>query len=243
MEQERQCMNADGPANGTGLLCLNCEERLWQEINWLADIYEPLADCLQRKRVIDGDESPRRGKGKGISQGLDLDDRVMEIRSAVRNLVKIGRLWILSRQGLDGSDLPYQPDQIPAMLRWIARNLHWIVRDQTGEDRLRAYAVSVVQTRQAAEKLVQPKDGEKPAYWYQIDGLSCGMKVGEGSGQKVCGGNVGVWVVGGRPTHTGFICEQNPGHVIPREQALRDARRRVSRAKEVGRLVEAILDT
>lgn len=224
------------------LLCVGCEYRLWREIHWLADIYDPLFPALTTRLNVEEriEQVKVSGAKDPMVQGMDLNDQAAGVRHEIRGIAYAGLGWILGRTAI-GSQPGYLPQTIPSSLRWIALHLDQITGDGAGVDKIRHWGSRVVAARQKAEELITPQPLMRE-YWYSIDGMACSAEVGdEGKAEQECGGALGLWVVQGKAVTKDFTCNLNPGHVTTRDRAIKDMYTRRMRAKQGAALLRAIL--
>ncbi|QDH48245.1 hypothetical protein SEA_MAMAPEARL_57 [Arthrobacter phage MamaPearl] len=242
IQLDRICINECGDKAVQGrLLCQTCAYRLWQELHWLADVYDTLFEALTRRLNVEekAEQVKVQGAKDPMVTGLDLNDDAARVRHDIRGIAYAGRGWIGllnggTHRGPGRKDVPYE-------LRYLARNLDALDRDSSGTDKMRHWGARVVAARQAAEKLVTP-DPLVSAYFYRIENLSCSIKSGEeGDSSVECGGALGVWMVQGKMVERDFSCAVNPGHTTTRDKAILDAHKRATQAKAAMGLIQAIL--
>ncbi|AZF97695.1 hypothetical protein SEA_CALLIEOMALLEY_59 [Arthrobacter phage CallieOMalley] len=237
----KDCLNECGSKAEPGkLLCDICSYRLWQELHWLADIYDPLFQALTRRLNVE--EKAEQVKVKGAKDpmvtGLDLNDEAAKVRHDIRGIAYAGRGWI-NLLGVGTSRGPGRKT-VPYELRYLARNFDQLDRDSSGSAKMQHWGNRVIAARQAAEKLLTP-DPLNSAYFYRIETLACSVECGD-EGQKIeCGGALGVWIVSGKMLERDFTCAINPAHIATRERAILDAHKRKTQYQAAKGLVEAIL--
>ncbi|ALY10014.1 hypothetical protein FDH62_gp56 [Arthrobacter phage Pumancara] len=234
------CINDEDRAEEGKLLCYVCSYRLWQELHWLADVYDPLFEALTRRLNVEqkAEQVKVRGSKDPMVTGLDLNDDAAKVRHDIRGIAYAGRGWL----GGLGGDTARGPGRkgVAYELRYLARNLDTLDRDSGGGDKMKHWGSRVVAARLAAEKLLTP-DPLRSAYFFHIEGLSCEVNVGEDEQVTRCGGHLGVWMVEGQMVERDFSCAINPGHIVKRETAIRNAQRRAIQAKAGIRLIQEIL--
>ncbi|AZS07040.1 hypothetical protein SEA_CHEWCHEW_57 [Arthrobacter phage ChewChew] len=239
---DRICINeCEARAEAGHLLCQTCGFRLWQELHWLADVYDPLFQALTRRMNVEekAEQVKVQGAKDPMVTGLDLNDEAARVRHDIRGIAYAGRGWINllfagTSRGPGRKDVPYE-------LRYLARNLDTLDGDPAGADKMRHWGARVVAARQAAEKLVTP-DPLMSAYFYRIENLACSIRSGEeGDSTVECGGALGVWMVQGKMVEKDFTCAVNPGHTVTRDKAILDAHKRKTQALAGMKLIQAIL--
>ncbi|UYL86786.1 hypothetical protein SEA_ALBANESE_59 [Arthrobacter phage Albanese] len=240
MIETRPCINEDGQAEPGFMLCTICSYRLWQELHWLADVYEPLFEALTRRMNIEekAEQVKVQGAKDPMVTGIALNDDAAKVRHDIRGIAYAGRGWI----GLLNGGTARGPGRktVPYELRYLARNFDQLDRDPTGEEKMRHWGARIIAARQAAEKLITP-DPLNSAYFYRVENLSCSVQIGDEGQAMECGGSLGVWMVSGRMLDRDFSCNLNPTHITTREKAILDAHKRATQVKAATNLIRAIL--
>lgn len=230
---EALCPNDQQAVTPGYTVCGECADRLWQELHWLADVYDHLFEALTHRLNVERTEQvPVSGGKDPLVRGLDLQEEAVVLRAAIRATTRWGTAWA-SRRGLhwDGQDTA-----ISRQLRWLARNLHWLLTDPDPEE-TSYWAARVVWARQSSEHLLTPQ--AESARKFGVPGRTCMVKVERLDGtQQWCGGAVHVW--SSDPGQG--VCDQNPAHLVSRETLLRE-RVRVVDKTGTKTLLEAILRT
>lgn len=211
---EKVCGNGCGETRLPGYsLCGDCSDRLWRELYWLADLYDHLFEALTHRLNVEKAEQVKVSGGKDpMVRGLDLHEEAVALRSRIRWAEGYGVYWAAVR------GLPCEvPDTQPsARLRWLARNLHWLLTDLDPKT-VGFWGSKVVDLRQEAETLVTPQ--AETARRVQVQGRVCGVAVEALDGTLVlCGGGLWVWT---GDLGTG-VCDQNPGHLVSRETLVKE---------------------
>jgi hypothetical protein len=230
-EAEKLCPNDQNPVNPGYTVCATCADRLWQELHWLADVYDHLFEALTHRLNVERAEQVSVSGGKDpMVRGLDLQEEAVVLRAGIRAVCRWGVGWA-QRRGLS-CRLP--DTEISRALRWLARNLHWVLSDPDPEE-TSYWAARVVWSRQQAEHLLTPQAHE--ARKFGVPGRVCGVAVERLDGTTAsCGGGVHVWA--SDPGQG--VCDQNPAHLVPRETLLKE-RVRVVNKQGTKALLEAIL--
>jgi hypothetical protein len=211
------------------ILCLECGDRLWQELHWLADLYDHLEEALTHRINVERAEQVKvRGAKDPLVQGISLNDDAAGLRHEIRRVATYGTVWI-GQRGLRRTGL----NEAGQDLRWVARNLHWILSDVGVADPA-LWPHWVVEVRLKAEELVTPAVERAAVVG---TGQACKSVEERLDGSLVpCGGEILIWTsdiaVG--------VCSVNPGHLVSRETILREKSRQ-AQADRVKALLSAIL--
>lgn len=219
---EQLCGNGCGETRLPGYsLCGDCSDRLWRELYWLADLYDHLFQALTHRLNVEKAEQVVVHGGKDpLVRGLDLHEEAVTLRARVRAVGRFGVDWAKRR----GLPCPVPDTQPSNRLRWLARNLHWLLTDLNPEW-VSYWGSKVVDLRQEAEVLVTPQ--AEQARKTQVQGRSCAVAVEALDGTPVlCGGGIWVWT---GDLGTG-VCDQNPGHLVSRETLVKERAKVVHQA-------------
>lgn len=203
MSQEQTCPTGDGNVCQPGQsLCLECVDRLYSELRWLAAMYPQLLPALTQRIDIEHIDRDKvvivHGGGDPLKSGLDLHEDALQLRAAIRRLTYQGLGWLLER----GYTRVSQGQDPSAVLQEVARNLHWILSDDD-PDRITQWAAGAITARLQAENLVTPRVAVRRIHTNQI----CGQ------GEKGdCPGDLIIW--GSDPKAR---CTIHPDHAVSRE--------------------------
>lgn len=212
-------------------LCYECGDRLWQELYWLADMYESLFKALTHRLNVEKAEQVKvKGAKDPMVQGLALNDDAVELRHRIRNISVAGIQWLRQRN----PGFPTMTFEVKPRLQFTARNLHWILSDWD-PGRIDHWAAQVVEARLAAEALVTPQTelGQR----IKVKGRLCSEKQEKLDGSiVVCGGELYIWSTDASVGE----CSNNPAHLVSRETLLREQSKLASEDR-VRALVQAIL--
>lgn len=218
-------------AEAGSVLCADCSDRLWQELHWLADMYDHLFKALTNRLNVERAEQVKVAGGKDpMVRGLDLDVTAAHLRHRIRGIAYSGLAWLYQRnpqlQGkVDSAD-------VVLSLRWVARHLHWITSD-IDPGRMGSWGTRVIEARQEAETLVTPASGHP----IKIHGHTCQAVVqAEGETVRACGSGLHTY----REDTTLLWCDLNPAHTVSRETAIKQALMAKTLADPTRRLLAAI---
>lgn len=197
-------------------LCLACSERVWQELHWLADMYDHLFEALTHRLNVEKAEQVKVQGGKDpMVRGLDMNDDAAELRHEIRGVAYSGLAWLYQRNPEFAGDLKDPEQGIPPVLRFLARHLHWITSD-LDPVRMGGWGSRVVEARQKAEALVTPEK----AHRIEVHGQLCQYPVQHDDGHdRPCHARTHTY----REDTTLIICDKNPAHTVSRETAIRQA--------------------
>lgn len=198
-----QCPNGDGNVCQPGQsLCLECVDRVYSELRWLAACYPQLLPALTHRVHVEHIDRDKvvivQGGGDPLKSGLDLHEDALQLRAKIRKLAYQGLGWLLER-GYTRTSTGQEP---AAVLAETARNLHWILSDDDPE-RVIDWAGDLVSARLQAEDLITPVVPVRKVWTNQ----EC--KGGEGHD---CPGQLVIW--GSSPV---AVCQLNPQHIVSRE--------------------------
>ena len=233
-------------AETNSVLCTDCQTRLWSEIHWLADVYNPLFEALTRRLNVEKvEQAVVAGARDPLATGIDLNDDAVAVRGTIRGLSLSGLSWAASRivvipeQWDDSIALPDTADT-PGVLRWLARNLVLITSDREQPYQVRHWASEVVRARVAAERLLTPRRLKKE-YYYAVETVRCWADVGDQDQPQLCTGQLGVWMVDGRMQGREMVCTMNPGHVYSFKEVQTQAIQAAKRGREAAALIRQII--
>lgn len=209
-------------------LCLNCGDRLWQEIHWLADMYDHLFKALTHRLNVEKAEQVKVQGGKDpMVRGLDMNDDAATLRHDIRGIAYAGLGWLYQRNPDFRGQVDPEMD-VPRVLRFLARHLHWITSD-LDPVRIGHWGSRVVAARQWAELLVTPATGHR----VDLQGVSCQHQHED----TLCGGGLYTYT----EDTSVVLCGENPAHTVSRETAIRAAIRGRIKHAPARRLAGAIL--
>lgn len=227
-----RCPNDNNRTTTGGSLCAECGDRLWQELHWLADMYDHLFQALTHRLNVEKAEQVKVHGGKDpMVRGMDLNDDAANLRHTIRGVAYAGLGWLYQRNpDFRGA---VEAMDIPITLRFLARHLHWITSDQD-PGRIKGWGSRVVEARTNAEILVTPAS----AHPIRIHGYTCQhWAVGMDGETVACGSAVHTY----REDTSVVLCDLNPSHTVPRETAIRQAVAHRAKAAPTRRLIQAIL--
>jgi hypothetical protein len=212
-------------------LCAECADRIWQELHWLADVYDCLFAALTHRLNVEKAEQVKVHGGKDpMVRGMDLNDEAANLRHRIRGISYAGLAWLYERNPALGGVVP--SGETAQVLRYIARHLHWVASDQDW-DRMGNWGSRVVAARQDAEVLVTPASGHP----IRIHGHTCQKEIQAEDGvYQICGSGLHTY----REDTTLMWCDQNPAHTVSRETAIKQAVMARSQAGPARALLEAI---
>lgn len=201
-----QCPTGDGnPTQDGQSLCLECVDRLYSELRWLAACYPQLLDALTHRVHVEHVDRDKvvivQGGGDPLKSGLDLHEDALQLRARIRRLTYQGLGWLLERGYTRTSGAS---QEVAAVLAETARNLHWILSDDD-PDRVTQWAGMLIAARLEAEDLITPNVPVRKVWTNQ----ECQHTEGGGD---LCPGQLVIW--GSSPVAT---CQLNPKHVVSRE--------------------------
>jgi hypothetical protein len=214
-------------------VCQRCADRVFNELHWLADMYDPLFAALTHRLNIEHAEKVKVSGGKDpMVRGMDLNDDAMELRHQIRQLGYAGLAWLYSRNG----DLSGEVDlrDVPRSLQFLARHLHWLLSDaETGK--MQHWGTRVVAARVAAEKLVTPQVPR--SHVIRVPNVQCAhLAAGQDGRVRECGAGLHTYSA----DSTVLVCDNNPAHTVSRETAVRKAVTRRAKAGPTRLLFEAV---
>lgn len=175
------CPTGDGNTLQPGQsLCLDCIDRLYSELRWLAAMYPQLLTALTHRINVERVESVRVSGGKDpMVRGMDLHEDALSLRAEIRKINIQGLAWMMER-GHTGVHL-----KSPEIgLRELGRDLHWILSDDD-PDRILTWANRIILARQDSEELTTPDVPTRRTPTQQI----CGLDV---NGEP-CPGDLIIW--------------------------------------------------
>lgn len=202
------------------VLCGECADRIWRELYWIADMHGYLVQALTRRLNVEKAEQVKVHGGKDpMVRGLELQEEAVAIRHTIRTIDRIGTGWIAQR----GLRNPVDQTDTANRIRWIARNLHWLLSDTGNAEPFARWAGLVISTRLQAEILVTPQ--ADPVHRVTVQGRTCQTAVERiDRTQEVCGGEIHIWA--NDPAQG--VCDKNPAHIIPRETLIRERQTRAA---------------
>ena len=198
------CPTGDGnPCQPGQSLCLECVDRLYSELRWLAACYPQLLPALTNRVNVEGRVDRDKvvivsGGGDPLKSGLDLHEDALQLRATIRRLTYQGLGWLLER----GYTRTEHTQEVGRVLAEIARNLHWILSDQD-PDRITGWAGMLIAARLEAEYLITPV--------VQVRKVWTNQECGQGPDGD-CPGDLVIW--GSEPVAR---CQINPQHTVSRE--------------------------
>jgi len=212
-------------------LCVECTDRIWQELHWLADVYDCLFAALTHRLNVEKAEQVKVSGGKDpMVRGMDLNDEAANLRHRIRGIAYAGLAWLYERNPALGGVVP--SEETARTLRYTARHLHWITSDRDA-GRMANWGGRVVDARQDAEVLVTPASGHP----IRIHGHTCQKEIQAEDGvYQICGSGMHTY----REDTTLMWCDQNPAHTVSRETAIKQAVMARSQAGPTRALLEAI---
>lgn len=194
------CPTEDGNVCQPGQsLCLECVDRVYNELRWLAACYPQLLPALTHRVHVEHVDRDKvvivQGGGDPLKSGLDLHEDALQLRARIRRLAYQGLAWLLER-GYTRTGRSQEPQVV---LAETARNLHWILSDDDPQ-RVIDWAGMLIAARLEAEDLITPNVPVRKVWTNQ----ECGL--------DDCPGQLVIW--GSSPVAT---CQLNPKHVVSRE--------------------------